>query len=1370
MAPSATAAHELHKGAGCMSDTIAHYAYFWKFYHEAVEKLEQANTKNDKKYWKEQVEKYQGHLPNEKTLLLVDEAGMVGVGGADGHIAGGWDALIRIVNLTGCKLMVVGDDHQFKPVEAGDVFRKVIEMMRAIDKNFFELTEIQRQRFPWMKEASHHLAELRTGEALGMYESQGHVQEYETNADIYQVMAHKYLCNIIRAPDSQNLVLAYTNEEVWGLNMAIRKILKENSLLEKEDLITRGKRIEQTADDSSIDEPNRFEEELREEGRTVNQATNTSADESPQEATSEVGYTIGDKIVFTLNDRGFWTNFKSPDPHFFVRNGTVGTIESIKSCRVEDRDTKEMHSTYKIVVCVDDEVKSPSKTGASKVSFYLNEYSSFQHGYAMTTHKSQGGTADGSLVKVSRYMDAYALYVALTRHREDMSLYYSKKDFADFQDLLKTVGKLSVKDLAVDYSVLEENQEYWVNVQDYKALGYELSSIRAFGRSADKADKAEQERIWTNYDCVKQERKILARYILEEWDTHGNFVRQAGFTRESLEIAADLKKRPLRRLEEQAQMIVKQYANVAIETRQAWGYIRKTHPGSRAKTHPEWETFVALRDCRGELATQIMQNPILYRPFLKQASKTIKEEGSFQKFGYGMHVVKAQAEAHQSQTRLSKMIQQELLKDTSDPILQERLIVLLNYVEARDISASLWKDLKPKLKHAEGTLLSEGYCKDIADFTESRMARDQRALTIINSWEEYHPLIQKIGMKLTFEQLIDQKEQSVRDNLFKTYTTSQNQLKKLQAAFELKMLMDEEAAEGKKVTVAQVYHQGLQPKDITHHALKYEKLKLIESLTNEDEHQFLMGLTEYDDHCYEANKIYIRCLNDIKERSAQTGEELKPWDSLLWPDYQQAISQRNVSAFVVSNKPDFLESLSLANQKGWSVDGETILTHAQEGYRHQVILKYIELAKDTTTESEMVKAKLAVHLTQMIQDDHAEGHKKTVIALYQANVNPKDIFIEAKDFRDFRVLRDLEFEEDRHIYATVYAYKVKSNIANGIYRQCLQDRDESNIKVIENLRYNDYLAAIGECNETATALLALNDWEKCLSIAEQLEVTLDEDKLLNQSRDYQRQILLRQYLATNSTLVKCLIARELKDHMIEDQKDQARVGSSKVTVADLYRHNILPQDIQTQAKQFDRMMVYTHLTDFTEREIYSFLERYDDLMVQSKVHYRECCQEAEEQKTPKEETTSYPLFQEAFKERLQLASVIQQTTKSSLIAIMAEDMGISLHTLNKDSRAYDMESIGMAKNDISTADPNAIELAANAFITLSEQYEKTHWKDPKRKEIRESLDKIVSNHWRDDAFVSKIENSGSKVAASSIKIEIHIQEVELSHSRHQLDR
>jgi len=584
----------------------------------------------------------------------------------------------------------------------------------------------------------------------------------------------------------------------------------------------------------------------------------------------------------------------------------------------------------------------------------------------------------------------------------------------------------------------------------------------------------------------------LAKLILTNWEDHRDFIRQAGLTFETLEIAAGIRKRSLSRLEAQAQEVVEQYASIAIEARETWRSIRKTHPGIRVKSHPDWPNFEALRDQRGELANQIMQNPALYRPLLRETA--LAWEGGTDKlgknhFGYGIPIVKAQAEAHQS-----KLLQQEMLKTASstDPILAERLQTLLDYVETRDLTTSLWKDLRPKLKAFEGTLLSQGFSQEIDAWKDLRMARDQQAAKIVDYWEDYSNLIEKIGMKLDFDKLFEQKEQAIRALLFKAYTalpedTISSEMAKLKTACELKILMDEEALQGKKTTIAQVYQQGLNPKDITRDALHYEERQICQT------------------------------------------------------------------------------------------------------------------------------------------------------------------------------------DEDHYYFKVIYSYHQSVATANGLYRTCLREGEKLGVALPDTPHYPEYLAAVANRNETAMNLLARDDWQECWFRAYIWNLDLDEDTLMTQMHDGQRGKLLEQYTGTDSVLVKLLISREVKDMLAEDQKEQR-----KATLADLYGRKITPSTIQTEAKQFDRMVAYANLAIDAEKQIFSALERYDEKLAESKRHYAAACREAKEQGISKENTTAYAAFQSALNERQGMASLAANAGRPHVVEGIAEDMGIILNTLYKDARTHEL--------------------------------------------------------------------------------------------------
>lgn len=112
--------------------------------------------------------------------------------------------------------------------------------------------------------------------------------------------------------------------------------------------------------------------------------------------TGKRAFATGDRIVFSRNDK-----------ELGVKNGILGTVRKVS----EDTMT----------VVLDGDTPR-------ELTFNPNQYQAFDHGYAVTTHKSQGATVDQSYVLASRSMDRHLAYVAMTRHRDDMRLYINEKD------------------------------------------------------------------------------------------------------------------------------------------------------------------------------------------------------------------------------------------------------------------------------------------------------------------------------------------------------------------------------------------------------------------------------------------------------------------------------------------------------------------------------------------------------------------------------------------------------------------------------------------------------------------------------------------------------------------------------------------------------------------------------------------------------------------------------------------------------------------------------------------------------------------------------------------------------------------------------
>ncbi|NDW06496.1 AAA family ATPase [Jiella pacifica] len=102
----------------------------------------------------------------------------------------------------------------------------------------------------------------------------------------------------------------------------------------------------------------------------------------------------GDRLLFTRNDGAL-----------NVRNGMLGTVQKL------DDD--------ELTVCLD-----PNEKGeARRVSFSPSHFPFFDHGFAVSIHRSQGCTVDRSFVLSSRTLDTHLAYVAMTRHRKAATFY-----------------------------------------------------------------------------------------------------------------------------------------------------------------------------------------------------------------------------------------------------------------------------------------------------------------------------------------------------------------------------------------------------------------------------------------------------------------------------------------------------------------------------------------------------------------------------------------------------------------------------------------------------------------------------------------------------------------------------------------------------------------------------------------------------------------------------------------------------------------------------------------------------------------------------------------------------------------------------------
>ena len=129
-------------------------------------------------------------------------------------------------------------------------------------------------------------------------------------------------------------------------------------------------------------------------------------------------FTAGDRIAFLRNDGKVG-----------VRNGSFGTVEAVEGTEVRVR----------------------LDGGGGPVTFDAAEFRDFDHGYATTVHKSQGATIDRSFVLAGPTMDRHLTYVAMTRHRNAVTLYADGAAFGGRDGLMRRLSRAGLQPNALDY-------------------------------------------------------------------------------------------------------------------------------------------------------------------------------------------------------------------------------------------------------------------------------------------------------------------------------------------------------------------------------------------------------------------------------------------------------------------------------------------------------------------------------------------------------------------------------------------------------------------------------------------------------------------------------------------------------------------------------------------------------------------------------------------------------------------------------------------------------------------------------------------------------------------------------------------------------
>jgi len=323
------------------------------------------------------------------------------------------------------RVLLVGDTRQHESIEAGRIFAQLQDAgMKTV-----KLDEIVRQKDPELKQVVEQLARGQVGEAIVGLERQGRVHEVKDPAERIAAIAKEYA----KSPEN-TLAVSPDNRSRTELNQAIRAELQSRGVISKEehrvqvlvprqdltgadrmwaaryevgDVLCYSRASKETgigkgeyARVSAVDaSSNRLTVELKDGSqRTYDPRRQQGVSVYREEART---FSIGDRVQFT-----------APARELHVANRELGTF-------VDIGDQK------RIGLKMDD---------GRHVEINPAKHPHLDRGYAVTSHSSQGQTAERVLVHVDTELGAKDLlnnrmaYVAVSRGARDAQLFTNDRE------------------------------------------------------------------------------------------------------------------------------------------------------------------------------------------------------------------------------------------------------------------------------------------------------------------------------------------------------------------------------------------------------------------------------------------------------------------------------------------------------------------------------------------------------------------------------------------------------------------------------------------------------------------------------------------------------------------------------------------------------------------------------------------------------------------------------------------------------------------------------------------------------------------------------------------------------------------------------
>jgi hypothetical protein len=318
------------------------------------------------------------------------------------------------------RVLVIGDIRQHQGVDAGRPFQQ----MQEAGMQTSQLDQIMRQKDPELLKAVQHLANNETVKGIAMLAEQGRVTEIPNGHDRIAAIARDYAAN----PEN-TIIVSPDNRSRQQINEAVRAELRKSGELadDGQALLTLTHRSDMTGADRTwaarynpgdVLQYNTGSKAEGIERGTFATVQSVDARANTLNVSLEGGSTVTydprrlkGVNVFREVEREFATGdrvqFTAPNKDLGVANRDLGTVVNLEDGQMTLRiDGKS----------------------ARMVTFDAAEFRQFDHGYAVTSHSSQGLTADRVLAHIDTdssqsLINNRLAYVAISRASDDAHVY-----------------------------------------------------------------------------------------------------------------------------------------------------------------------------------------------------------------------------------------------------------------------------------------------------------------------------------------------------------------------------------------------------------------------------------------------------------------------------------------------------------------------------------------------------------------------------------------------------------------------------------------------------------------------------------------------------------------------------------------------------------------------------------------------------------------------------------------------------------------------------------------------------------------------------------------------------------------------------------